>query len=226
MCANTLMKEITMQHKTKIITALFIAGLSANSFAAQQVLNGSFDTIKAVTIAETTPISFTGLPLANASSCTMTASADGTGTGYLGDVAMRLGSAQANAVGASANTMDACTGAGTTAIGIYEIDGAAGATVNVTITDGANADVTVTPAGCVGTYVDGADGDSCAALAVVTNGGVTPIRLAGAGDTGSLGEGTPLVGTSLIALGGVITAAQALTAGTPYTVDFTIDVAY
>jgi hypothetical protein len=223
---NTLMKEITMQHKTKILTTLFVASLSLNSFAEQQILTGSFDTIKAVAIAEITPLSFTGLTLGNGDSCVMTASADGSGTGYLGDVAMRLGSGQTNAIGTAANTMDVCVGTGTTAIGVYEIDGAAGATVQVTITNGSNADVSVTPAGCVGFYNDGADLDTCEPLAVVTNGGVTPVRLAGTGDTGTLGEGTPLVGTSLIALGGTITAARALTAGTPYTVDFTIDVAY
>ncbi len=212
-----------MQHKIKILATLILGTLSLSSIAEQQVLNGTFRTIKAVSISQNTALSFTGLPLANASTCTMTASADGTGTGYLGDVAMRLGSAQANAVGSTANTMDACVGSGTTAIGVYEIDGAAGATVTVTLTDGANADVTVAPAGCVGTYVDGADGDSCTTLA---DGTPATIRLAGTGDTGTLGEGVPVAGTSLVALGGVITAAQALTAGQGYTVDFTIDVAY
>jgi hypothetical protein len=220
------MKEITMRHKIKIITTLFVASLSLNSFAEQQILTGSFNTIKAVAIAEITPLSFTGLGLANGSSCVMTASSDGTGTGYLGDVAMRLGSGQSNAIGTAANTMDSCVGTGTTAIGVYEIDGAAGATVKVTITNGSNADVSVTPAGCVGDYTDGANQDNCRPLAAVTNGGLTSVRLAGTGDTGTLGEGTPLVGTSLIALGGTITAAKALTAGTPYTVNFTIDVAY
>jgi hypothetical protein len=220
------MKEITMQHKTKIITSLFVASFSLNSFAAQEILTGSFDTIKAVTILETTALSFTGLTLAATDSCTMTASADGTGTGYLGDVAMRLGAGTTNTLGTSVNTMDACVGTGTTAIGVYEIDGAAGSLVNVTITNGANADVSVVPSGCVGTYVDGADGDSCAPLAVATTGGITSVRLAGTGDTVSLGEGTPLAGTTLIALGGVITAVRDLTASTPYSVDFTIDVAY
>ncbi len=216
-----------MQHKMKLITTMFIAGLSANSFAAQEILNGTFTTIKAVSISQTTGLSFTGLPLAAASACTMTASSDGTGTGYVGDVAMRLGSAQTNAVGTTANTMDACVGTGTTAIGIYEIDGAAGATVNVTITDSlTTGDVSVVPSGCVGTYVDGADTDTCEPLAAAVNGGVTAIRLAGTGDTGTLGEGTPLAGTTLIALGGIITAENTLTAGTGYTVDFTIDVAY
>lgn len=215
-----------MQHKIKIITTLFVASLSLNSFAEQQVLTGSFNTIKAVAITEVTSLSFTGLTLGNGDSCVMTASADGTGTGYLGDVFMRLGSANTNATGSTVNTMDTCVGAGTTAIGVYEIDGAAGATVQVTITNGSNADVSVTPSGCVGDYTDGPDADTCEPLAVAVNGGITPVRLAGTGDTGTLGEGTPLLGTSLIALGGTITAARTLTAGTPYSVDFTIDVAY
>lgn len=213
-----------MQHKMKILATLLTAGLSVSAIAEQQVINGSFTTIKAVTISEITPISFTGLPIANASSCAMTASADGTGTGYLGDVAMRLGTANANAVGSSANTMDACVGTGTTAIGVYEIDGASGATVNITITDGTNADLAIVPAGCAGNYVAGADGDSCDTVSQVA--GAVAVRLAGSTDTGSLGEGTPVEGTSLIALGGTVTAQQDLSAGTTYTVDFDISVTY
>lgn len=219
----TFFKENTMQHKIKILTTLLAATLSFNCFAAQQVLDGKFTTIKAVSISEVTPIAFAGLTLTNGSSCDMTASADGTGTGYLGDVAMRLGAATVNAAGSTVNTMDVCVGSTTPAIGVYEIDGASGANVTITITNGPGTEVAVAPAGCVGNYVAGVDGDSCV---VVADGTTATIRLAGATDTGSLGEGTPLVGTSLIALGGTVTANQTLTAGTPYTADFTIDVAY
>lgn len=213
-----------MQHKIKILATLLTAGISLNSFADQQILNGQFTTIKAVSIAQLTQLSFTGLTLGSGTSCTMTASANGTGTGYLGDVAMRLGTANDNAIGTDANTMDVCVGTGTAAIGVYEIDGASGSTVNITLTDGTNTDIAVAPAGCAGNYVAGADGDAC--TAITDTGGAIPVRLAGSTDTGSLGEGTPIEGTSLIALGGVITANKALIAGQAYTVDFTIDVAY
>lgn len=216
-----------MQHKIKILATLLTASLSVNSFAAQQVLNGAFTTIKAVTITEITPISFIGLTLAANDTCTMSHSADGSGNDYLGDVAMRLGSAQANAAGSEANLMDSCTGAGTAAFGVYEIDGASGSSVTVTIANSVTTgDVSVVPSGCVGDYDGGSNGDTCEALAVLTNAGVTTIQLAGAGDVGTLGEGTPIAGTSLISLGGTVTAENTLTAGSPYTVDFTIDVTY
>jgi len=216
-----------MQHKIKILATLLTAGLSVNSFAAQQVLNGAFTTIKAVTISEITPISFIGLTLGAATTCGMSHSVDGSGQDYLGDVAMRLGSAELNAPGTDANTMDSCTGAGTAAFGVYEIDGASGSAVTVTIANSVTTgDVSIVPQGCVGDYDGGSNGDTCEPLAVATNAGVTAIQLAGAGDVGTLGEGTPLAGTSLIALGGVVTAENTLTAGTPYTVDFTIDVTY
>lgn len=216
-----------MQHKIKILATLLTASLSVNSFAAQQVLNGAFTTIKAVTITEVTPISFIGLTLTATDTCSMSHSADGTGNDYLGDVAMRLGSAQSNAAGSEANLMDTCAGAGTAAFGVYEIDGASGSAVTVTIANSVTTgDVSIVPEGCVGTYNGGSNGDTCEPLAVATNGGVTAIVLANAGDVGTLGEGTPLVGTSLISLGGTVTAENTLTAGSPYTVDFTIDVTY
>ncbi len=215
-----------MQHKMKILATLIVGSLSLNSFAEQQALTGTFRTIKAVTILPITGMSFVGLTLGNGTTCALETSVDGTGTGYLGDVAMRLGTGQSNAIGSTANQMTTCAGTGTPAIGVYEIDGASGGAVTVTITNGTNADVGVVPSGCVGNYVAGVDGDDCKQLDVVTAAGVTTIRLAGSTDTGSLGEGTPIEGTSLIALGGVITANRVLTAGSPYTVDFTISVTY
>jgi len=216
-----------MQHKIKILATLLAASVSANTFAAQEVLNGAFTTIKAVTISEVTPISFIGLTLTANDTCVMSHSADGSGQDYLGDIAMRLGSGELNAAGTEANLMDSCTGAGTAAFGVYEIDGAAGSTVNVTIANSVTTgDVSVVPTGCVGDYDGGSNGDTCEALAVATNGGVTAVQLAGVGDITTLGEGTPIAGTSLISLGGTVKAENNLTAGTPYTVDFTIDVTY
>jgi len=215
-----------MQHKMKILAALIVGSLSLNSFAEQQVLNGTFRTIKAVTILPITGMSFTGLTLTSGDDCDLETSTDGTGTGYLGDVFMRLGSGNNNAIGSTANKMTSCVGAGTPAMGVYEIDGASGGAVTVTITNGTNANVAVIPSGCVGNYGAGEDLDTCKQLDVLTTAGVTTIRLAGSTDTGSLGEGTPIEGTSLIALGGNIAATSNLTAGSPYTVDFTISVTY
>jgi hypothetical protein len=218
------MKEIIMQHKIKILATLITASLSVNSFAAQEVLTGAFTTIKAVSITPITPISFTGLTLTANDTCTMTVGVDGTN--YLGDAAMRLGNAAtSNAVGATANT--SCTGAGVSAFGVYEIDGAAGSEVNIDIVNSVTTgDVSIVPAGCAGDYVAGTDenGDECEPVSFAL--GTVTIRLAGADDTGSLGEGTPLVGTSLIAMGGVVTAENGLSAGQTYNVDFSINVTY
>jgi hypothetical protein len=215
-----------MQHKIKILAALLTATLSVNSFGAQEVLTGAFRTIKAVAITPITEISFTGLPLTAASTCTLTAGADGAT--YLGDIAMRLGNTGTdNAVGATANTMDACVGDGVTAQGVYEIDGASGSTVKVTVVNSVTTgDVSIVPVGCAGDYTSGTDedGDACEPISAAI--GVVEIRLAGPADTGSFGEGTPIAGTSLVAMGGVVKAENGLTAGTPYTVDFSINVIY
>jgi hypothetical protein len=218
-----------MHNKIKLLTAVAITLASADIFAAQQTLVGTFQTIKAVTLSETTPLALVGLNLPSGSACDLTASADGTGTNYLGDQAMRIGNAaNANALGTAVTTMAGAgclvsTGAGA-AFGLYEIDGAAGATVNITIVNGSNADLTLVPSGCAAFYNAGPNLDTCVAVSQAA--GSVPIRLAGPTDTGTLGEGTPIAGKSLIALGGLATAARTLTAGTPYTVDFTINVAY
>jgi hypothetical protein len=214
-----------MQHKIKLFAALVVMACSASSYAEQQVLNGSFTTIKAVTITENTPLALSGLGLTATDTCTLTAGV--TGADYLGDQALRLGSTEANAVGANTSAMADCGNTPAT-IGVYEVDGASGATVNIQIVNSVTTgDVSITLAGCAGDYDGGADNDDCTAVTGGAAGNVgTDIQLAGAGDTGGLGEGTPVDGTALIALGGVATAENNLTAGTSYPVSFEINVSY
>ncbi|WP_340680830.1 hypothetical protein [Paraglaciecola sp.] len=218
-----------MKQKIKILAVLTAGMISSNSFALQQTLTGDFTTIQAVSIGPTADaLSITGLNLPLGSACNLTASADGTGTNYLGDQRMRLGSANANAPGSTVTTTTGgtcLTSATGGTIGVYEITGAPGATVKITVTDGANADLSIVPGGCAGNYVGtGSNGDTC--VAVTQAAGIVSVRLAGPTDTGTLGEGTPISGTSLIALGGLTTAIRPLDPSTTYTVDFQIDVTY
>jgi len=223
-----------MKNKIKLLTAIVASSFCLNSFAATENFAGTFDTIKDVSISQITPLNLVGLALANGSACTLAASTDGTnGPTYVGDVTMNLGSGNDNAAGADIGLMSGGTCLTTATggvMGIYEIDGASGASVKVTIVSGSNADLLIVPAGCIGDYVAGADGDACDAIAGGASGGVAgtqvTVRLAGATDTGTLGEGVPVAGKTRIVLGGVTTSQQALLAGTPYTVDFDINVIY
>jgi len=223
------MKGVIMKHKIKYIAMIAALPLSFDSFAASEVLTGTFETIKAVSISEVPgkAIALEGLQLTLGDECDLVASNDGSGNGYVGDVEMLLGAAgNANAQGSAVTAMSG-TGciASTTggAIGIYEIDGAEGATVTVTVVDGQSTELDFAPNGCVGNYVAGVDGDSCD---TISDGTPAAVRLAGATDTGSLGEGTPVPGKTRVALGAKATARTALTASTPYTVDFDINVTY
>jgi hypothetical protein len=214
-----------MQYKMKLLTAIAATSLSLHCFAATEQFSGTFTTIKAVTIAEVTPLNMVGLALASGSACTLTAGVDGTT--YLGDVSMNLGNTStSNPVGATSATMSGgtCLVSAVGGVqGVYEIDGALGSSVIVTIVDGLNADLAIAPAGCVGDYVAGVDGDACDPISSASP---VTVRLAGTTDTGSLGEGTPVAGKTRIALGGITTSQQALSAGVPYTVDFQINVTY
>ncbi|MDX2367787.1 MAG: hypothetical protein QNK36_05205 [Colwellia sp.] len=222
-----------MKNKIKILAAMITASLTAtvsmNSSAETVVFSGTFETIKAVTISEITPLSLVGLKLPNGSACDLQASTThiATAAAYIGDVTMNLAGDGTNAAGADVGKMQGggCLAAASGGVmGIYEIDGAAGASVKVTITDGLNADVGIAPSGCIGNYVAGPDLDTCLLISDVA--GQVTARLAGATDTGTLGEGTPVVGQTRIALGGLITSKRVLTASQTYPVDFTIDVTY
>lgn len=218
-----------MKQKIKILAVLTAGMISSNSFALQQTLTGDFTTIQAVTIAQfNAGLSITGLNLPINSACTLTITDETAPTTYLGDQTMRLGTAGSpNAAGTAVTTTTgaSCLTSTTGGVsGLYEITGAPGATVNITITNGSNADLTLVPSGCAGNYIAGSNGDSCDPVSQAA--GSVPVRLAGPTDTGTLGEGTPISGTALIALGGVATAARQLDPSVTYTVDFQIDVTY
>jgi hypothetical protein len=223
-----------MQHKMKILATLAAASFSFNSFAATETLTGTFSTIKAVSIIEISPLALAGMQVSTGSVCTLSASTDGTGTNYVGDQTMNLantGATRTNAPGSAIATMGGgnclvtATGG---AIGIYEIDGAPGATVKVTIVDGNDTAGTGTmalaPTGCGGDYDGLLNGDGCKALS--SPGVAVELVLAKAGDTGGLGEGTPVAGKTRIALGASATLTGTLLAGIAYPVGFDINITY
>lgn len=215
-----------MNHKIKIVSAVTASLLSCSSFATQETLTGTFTTLQAVSILPTaTELVINGMQLQATNACTLAAT--DTGNGYLGDVVMRLGSAEANAVGSATTTTTGATCVTSTSaggiIGLYEITGAPGATVNVPVVDTVGGDIEVAPTGCVGDYDGGANGDDCDLIDSATP---ASVRLADPSDTGGLGEGTPISGTTLVALGAVATVNNTLTAGNSYPVTFEINVTY
>ena len=113
-------------------------------------------------------------------------------------------------------------------VGIYEVLGIAGGTVNVTVANiTAGADFNYTAGGCVSTFNGAGDGDSCTAIS-----GGTPVAVVIAnaadtvGNTGGANSGNPTPGATRIAIGGTITATAVHTAGQTLTESFTITVTY
>lgn len=220
-----------MKRNFKILTAVAASLLSASSFAAQENLTGSFTTIVAVSI-DTTPteLVINGLQIDTGNTCSLVAGTNTSAATYLGDITMRLENTTngPNAAGSDVATttttgsgcvLSASAGGG---FGLYEISGAPGASVDVTVVASVGGDILLTPAGCVGDYDPSGD-DLC--VAIDTDPSPTTIQLADSSG-GALGEGQPIAGTSLIALGGQVTANNGLTPGTPYPVNFQINVTY
>jgi hypothetical protein len=229
-------KDIMMKNKIKNLAVLVAASISAtaafSSSATQTVFTGSFDTIKAVTISETTPLTIVGLGLNATNTCVLAAAATSAATTtYIGDVAMNLANTgQQNAPGTAIATttgtgcVTSTTAGGT--FGLYEVDGAAGGLVTVSLTDDtSDPDIALVVSGCAAVYNGAALGDTCVALTDLTDASMV---LASAGDTSSLGEGVPVVGKGLISLGASVTVktGRTLTAGTDYPITFQIDVTY
>ncbi|MDN4503225.1 hypothetical protein QX776_12495 [Alteromonadaceae bacterium BrNp21-10] len=211
-----------------IAAALVILPVSTSLFAADETITGTFKTIKNVTISQVAghEMVINGLQPASGATCTVTAIT--TGGAWPGDTDMKMSSAGALAAsGTYGDTSGVTCATGTSVPGIFEIDGAAGATVTVTATNASASGINFVPAGCVGDYDDAPDGDLCTPL--VTSGTTVTVDfdLADTGDTtNSAGNGTPEVGVSRLALTGTITSTVGLTAATAYIVPFDVSVTY
>lgn len=209
---------------TRIAAGLVLLPLCMSASATNQDLTGSFTTIKNVTIAEVTPVVMNGLYL-NGGSCTMVTPT--LTTNFPGETVMKLSAATSGLgptadLGATAASATCGGVAGTT--GVYEIDGASGADVFITLTSGTTAGITFAPVGCAGDYDGASNGDLCTAI---PNGAATSIQLASTADqTVSAGNGVPVAGKSYLALAGTVSSVLGLSAATAYPVDFDISVTY
>lgn len=225
-----------MQPKTlnKYLLALSVAAATASVGVNAATANYAvgFTTVPDIGITQVTAMNFGAyLGLSAGASCTLQVTDTGTAATYPGDVTLRIAGAAANTAGADAGellSVSDCTVPANTlgTVGIYEIQGIAGGTVNVTIQSiTAGADFNYTPSGCVGNYNNAGDGDTC--IAVVPDAAVQAV-IASAGDTvgNGAGEGIPTPGATRIALGGTILATAVHTAGQTLTEDFTIVVTY
>lgn len=214
-----------------IATGLSLLTFCSASFAASQQFSGSFSTIKDVTISQVLgqEMVINGLYPASGSACILTTPTNTT-SAWPGETIMLLSNvAAASTLGAGA-TNGAMTGAGCSAAtpgvpGIYEIDGAEGAAVNITLTNtGIISGLQFSAVGCAGDYDGAADGDLCTAIVVNSTTGIT---LAAIGDeTISAGQGQPVRGKSRLALGGTVTSSIGLVAGSSIVVPFDVTVAY
>lgn len=215
-----------MKFKLQIIAASVLLPLSMGSFAATEALTGAFKTIKDVTIAEVAgnEMVINGLRMTAADECTVATIT--TGANWPGDTLMLASTAGTSTPSASygATAGTGCS-TGTSVPGIYEIDGAEGASVDITLSATTNASgVSFAPVGCAIDYDGGSNGDLCK---VVANGATTNITLANTADqTVSAGEGQPVSGKSRLVLGGQAIALVGLAAATPYVVPFDITVTY
>jgi len=216
-----------MKFKLNIALAAFLLPLGSQSMAADAPLTGLFKTIKDVTISEVAgnEMVINGLQMTSGDSCTLETPT--VGANWAGDTLMLSSTAGAATPEAGATPYGETSGVGcSTGIsvpGVYEIDGASGASVDITLANASAGGISFVPAGCASDYDDAADGDLCAVLAV----GTTNIDLATSNDeVVSAGNGQPEAGKSRIALGGTVTSTIGLSAATAYVVPFDIVVTY
>jgi hypothetical protein len=213
---------------------LVVAGIAASCAlstsvqAATASYSVGFTTVPDVSIIQLTAMDFgVGLQLTAGGTCIMKNVATVADVAYVGNGILRLapGTGVLAAGTDNADLSGACpSGKGT--IGVYEVTGAPGAEVQVKVnalTTGTN--FNFTPVGCISDYNNAADGDLCAAINPNTN---VPVNTAATDDVigNATGSGAPASGKTFIAVGGSLTVAQTLTAGTTYTEQFTIDVTY
>ncbi|MFT5760096.1 MAG: hypothetical protein ACI9LM_004880 [Alteromonadaceae bacterium] len=205
--------------------------MSTTALAKVEPFSVGFSTVPNIAITPVTAMDFgAGLGLGATASCIMSFNNTPADTDYPGDVVLNI----ASGTGGAGATVGTLTGTGCEAsaglkgtLGVYEVSGVAGGTVNVTINDiTAGTDFNWASKGCIGTYTGAADGDTCTDIA--GSGTSVGVVLATDGDTvgNSVGSGIPAPGITRIILAGTITAAKTHVAGEPLSEIFTIDVTY
>jgi hypothetical protein len=221
---NKIVKALS---KTGVVCAILA---SSSAFAADETYTFGFTTVADVAVAEITELNFGGqLALAGGTVCQLNVgnavadlpsesdakiangSSVGAGTNYANLVGVGCGSA-----------------AGTDGVpGVFEITGASGVEVDVTLTSQlAGTNFNFVPNG-VGVFHDGnaTNGDT---FVPITAGAAATLRLANLNDllTNTGSAGVPSVGNSLFFVGGTATVTTTLLAGTEYTETFGVEVVY
>ncbi|TWX67479.1 hypothetical protein [Colwellia sp. C1TZA3] len=209
---------------------IFTVLTSTSALADDQDYTFGFSTVPDVTLTPVTDLNFGGqLGLSGGSQCTMTVGDGGTDTP--GSINAKVGTASAEAIGANYAELTG-VGCGAAAVGtdgivgVYEIVGAPGVKVDVTLTSQlSGTNFNFVPNGVTVLHNDESDGDTLVALAA---GSAATAQLATVDDLSgnTEGSGVPEIGKSLIFVGGTITVTSTLLAGTEYTETFGIDVVY
>ncbi|TWX67478.1 hypothetical protein [Colwellia sp. C1TZA3] len=204
-------------NKTKIalvIGALYL-GASGASYAASLAPTVKMTTRDDVTLSQVTALAFGPNIFTTAgTSCLMDADTPGD------IIAQANGTAEKANFGELSGT-GCVTGASGTP-GVYKVSGSPGAGITVTVS-GLNTDplFTFTPNnGCIVEYDQVSEGDTCKALASAT---ATTTIIAGTTDGG---DDEVTSGELIMSIGGTLSVVSALTADTPYTDQFKINVVY
>lgn len=220
----------------KICNVLAATGLvctamvSSNVLAATNNYNFTMTTVADVTLTQLTELNFGGqLGLQAATTCELNIGiADDDSPSA---IVAKISEGAPLAVGANfAELTGVGCGAGAVGtdgtVGVYEIVGAGGVDVDISLTSElAGTNFNFVPEGVTVSYDGAGNGDTFVAVTPALNG---TAKLANTGDLSGNGPGSgvPAVGKTLLFVGGVITVNNTLLAGTEYTETFGIDVVY
>lgn len=214
-------------NKSILSLGVAVAIFGGQALAATNDYGVDFKTVVDVSILQVTPMDFgSDLRLNVGATCSLLVAAGTAAAGYPGDVVLRVANVADDAQHANYGlTAGDCDATAPGVPGLYEITGAPGVPVKITmnsITTGAAFDFV--PNGVSVTYDGATGGDVAVAVLADTQIALDTANTIESGD--AVGSGTPLQGKLYLAVGGQINVKSILTAGTTYTENFTIDLTY
>lgn len=211
-------------------SAVICTALTAmNAQALDNPYTFGFTTVPDVSLAPITALDFGGkVALTGGTTCTLNIAASAGNAP--GNVSAKKADAGATADGTNFSELQGA-GCGVAAltkgtVGVYEISGAAGVEVDITLTSQlAGTNFNFVPAGVAIDYDNASDGDT---LTDIPAGVATAVQLASNADvTGNSGSpGVPVAGKSLLFVGGQVQVTTTLLAGQTYQETFGLDVVY
>lgn len=218
--------------KSLIVTGMLSGFISVASFADEEAMSFSFETVPDVSIVQTQALDFgDNLAINVGSTCTLRV----TATDVPGSLDARMGltttatTATTNYQTRTGNCDDG-TGTTTGTAGIYTISGAGGIDINITLNSiiaASDTEFSFSPTGVVVDNVAPAGASAQDSVFVgLTADASSEARLPSAVDPGYT-SGNPIPGQTFVYVGGTLTAQKALEAGRTYdTQTFIIDVVY